>query len=47
MLYQDSILMGEEDPETPIEDYGLEYPVLSQQVSYVWTGWVEEIGARP
>lgn len=47
LLYQDSTLMDEEDPETPIEDYGLEYPVLSQQASYVWTGWVEEVGARP
>lgn len=47
LLYNDTTLVEEHDPETPIEDYGLTYPVLSSQVSYVWSGWVEEIGQRP
>ena len=47
LLYSDTTLLEEHDPSTPIEDYGLAYPVLSSQVSYVWSGWVEEIGQRP
>ena len=47
LLYTDTTLLDEHGPDTPIEDYGLTYPVLSSQVSYVWSGWVEEIGQRP
>ncbi|MBR8745401.1 CU044_5270 family protein [Nocardiopsis sp. MG754419] len=47
LLYYDSTLRDEEDPTTPIEDYGLEYPVLKNQVAFVWTGWVEGVGDRP
>lgn len=47
LLYNDTTLVEEHDPSAPIEDYGLTYPVLSSQVSYVWSGWVEEIGQRP
>ncbi|MBB5490334.1 CU044_5270 family protein [Nocardiopsis metallicus] len=47
LLYSDTTLVDEHSPSTPIEDYGLTYPVLSSQVSYVWAGWVEEIGQRP
>lgn len=47
LLYSDTTLLEEDDPSTPIEDYGLTYPVLSSQVNYVWSGWVEEVGQRP
>jgi hypothetical protein len=47
LLYYDSSLVDEENPDTPIEEFGLEYPVLSSQVSFGWSGWVEELGDRP
>jgi hypothetical protein len=47
LLYRDTTLL-EEDPEYGrAEDYGLTYPLPTEQVSYVWSGWVDEIGARP
>lgn len=47
LLYYDSTLVDEKNPDTPIEEFGLKYPVLSSQVSFVRTGWVEELGDRP
>ncbi|WP_017593859.1 CU044_5270 family protein [Nocardiopsis potens] len=47
LLYRDATLL-EEDPELGrAEDFGLEYPLLSEQVSYVWSGWVKGVGERP
>lgn len=47
LLYRDTTLL-EEDPEyDSAENYGLSYPLTAEQVSYVWSGWVEEVGARP
>ena len=47
LLYRDTTLL-EEDPEYGnAGDFGLTYPLPAEQVSYVWSGWVDEIGARP
>ncbi|RKS10696.1 hypothetical protein DFP74_6471 [Nocardiopsis sp. Huas11] len=47
LLYRDTTLLEEGPEYGNAEDYGLAYPLPSERVSYVWSGWVDAIGERP
>ncbi|WP_017597223.1 CU044_5270 family protein [Nocardiopsis lucentensis] len=47
LLYRDTTLLEEDSSQTQAEEFGLAYPLLSEQVSYLWSGWVQEVGQRP
>ncbi len=47
LLYRDSTLLSEAPGYGSAEDYGLSYPLTAAQVTYVWSGWVGEVGERP
>ncbi|CAL9501302.1 hypothetical protein SUDANB121_03459 [Nocardiopsis dassonvillei] len=47
LLYRDTTLLAEDPGAGSAKDHGLSYPLPAEQVSYVWSGWVGEIGARP
>lgn len=47
VLYRDVTLLEEEPGESSLEQHGLELPVTVSYRTYVWSGWVPEIGDRP
>lgn len=47
LLYRDTTLLAEDPGSGSAEDHGLAYPLTTEQVGYVWSGWVGEVGARP
>ncbi|MFL1378390.1 MULTISPECIES: CU044_5270 family protein [unclassified Nocardiopsis] len=47
LLYRDTTLLAEDPELGSAGDYGLAYPLTTEQVGYVWSGWVGEVGARP
>lgn len=47
LLYRDTTLLEEGPGYGDAADFGLEYPLLTEQIGFVWSGWVGEIGQRP
>ncbi|MEU1898183.1 CU044_5270 family protein [Nocardiopsis dassonvillei] len=47
LLYRDTTVLEEEGGEGSLARHGLELPVTTAYRSFVWSGWVEEVGARP
>ena len=47
LLYRDATLLEEAPEYGDAADFGLEYPLLTEQVGFVWSGWVGAIGERP
>ncbi|NKY99745.1 CU044_5270 family protein [Nocardiopsis alborubida] len=47
LLYRDATVLEEESGESSLAQHGLELPVTTSYRSFVWSGWVEEVGARP
>ncbi|MFE9246957.1 CU044_5270 family protein [Nocardiopsis sp. NPDC006938] len=47
LLYRDVTLLEEGPEYEGAASFGLEYPLLTEQVGFVWSGWVGEIGERP
>jgi hypothetical protein len=46
LLYRDATVL-EEGGGGSLAQHGLELPVTTSHRSFVWSGWVEEVGARP
>ncbi|MFF8765443.1 CU044_5270 family protein [Nocardiopsis dassonvillei] len=47
LLYRDTTVLEERGGEGSLARHGLEPPVTTAYRSFVWSGWVEEVGARP
>ncbi|MFD3685825.1 CU044_5270 family protein [Nocardiopsis sp. NPDC058631] len=47
VLYRDVTLLDEEPADSSLDQHGFELPVTLSYRTYLWSGWVAEIGDRP